>query len=50
MLKKIVFAAALALGFVTSFKVGAAVDTSVQGSMCGNPDCEPRCVGNPWCD
>ena len=36
MLKKVVFAAVLALGFVTSFKVGAAVDA---GSV-GGTDCE----------
>jgi hypothetical protein len=49
MLKKVVFAAVLALGFVASFNVGAAGDPPVRGSMC-NPDCEPRCAGNPWCD
>jgi hypothetical protein len=40
MLKKVVFAAVLALGFVTSFKVGAAVDTVGQGAFC-EPDCRP---------
>jgi hypothetical protein len=40
MLKKVVFAAVLALGFVTSFKVGASVDT---GSGAGI-----NCEGGDW--
>jgi hypothetical protein len=38
MLKKVVFAAVLALGFVTSFKVGAAADTVGVG----------QCEGGDW--
>ena len=45
MLKKVVFAAVLALGFVTSFKVGAAVDTAGQTGMCMGWDC-----GGSKCD
>jgi hypothetical protein len=44
MLKKVVFAAVLALGFVASFKVGAAVDT-------GSSACGPGglcCPEGPW--
>jgi hypothetical protein len=49
MLKKVIFAAALALGFVTSFNVGAASDPPVVGAQCTGWDCEPRCQGNPDC-
>ena len=39
MLKKVIFAAVLAMGFVTSFKVGAAVDT--EGLQeCDKPPCQ----------
>ena len=38
MLKKVIFAAVLAMGFVTSFKVGAAVDTAGQ-VRCDDPPC-----------
>jgi hypothetical protein len=40
MLKKVVFAAVLALGFVTSFSVGASVDTGSK-AQCGGWDCCP---------
>jgi energy-converting hydrogenase Eha subunit C len=43
MLKKVIFAAVLAMGFVTSFKVGAAVDTAGAGAMC-YPLCDPKCT------
>jgi hypothetical protein len=46
MLKKVIFAAVLAMGFVTSFKVGASVDTSASGApvQCTPYDCEgDRC-------
>ena len=42
MLKKVVFAAVLALGFVTSFKVGATADSAGQGVQ-GCPRSEPEC-------
>lgn len=51
MLKKVVFAAVLALGFVASFKVGAAVDNTGLAGSCGAPDCGGgRCdsMGNCW--
>jgi hypothetical protein len=51
MLKKVIFAAALALGFVTSFNVGAAVDTGSSASCGPSGDCCPRdpITGIPSC-
>ena len=45
MLKKVIFAAVLAMGFVTSFNVGAAVDTG--GSVSCGPGAE-CCFQTPW--
>lgn len=50
MLKKVVFAAVLALGFVTSFKVGAAGDpVGPAQNRCVGPYCDGNPCPGGWC-